>query len=401
MTEQLLIRVDQSHQATIHWLVWSTEQQQIIASGELEGSEQLGSLAEKAQTRPVVLLLPATAVQLRTLELPAKWNRKLEQALPFMLEEHVATDIDALFIAIGKPGMKADTHTIDVAICDSSWLQSWFSAFDDAGISVSKALPDALCLPLHEEMTSAVQLGQQWLFKHNAWQVGTAELSWVNEYLTIAGVKQLAHFSPAIDFSETITLTAQQQDYDLPLAIFAKSLSNIDFNLRQGRFAAKKKQPQWWRDWRSGLIAASVAVVSFIAIKGTQLYVISHQANQLETQAVAMYQQAFPNKVVRPHLLKKQIQNELDALSGTEQGGLLELTNHFVAIYEEVDAFAPETLRYDKRRNELRIRARAKEFQVFGQVKAILEQRGVSVEQGALNNDGDFVVGEIRIRGAA
>ncbi|TMP76701.1 type II secretion system protein GspL, partial [Pseudoalteromonas phenolica] len=99
--------------------------------------------------------------------------------------------------------------------------------------------------------------------------------------------------------------------------------------------------------------------------KGTQLYVISYQANQLETQAVTMYQQAFPNKVVRPHLLKKQIQNELDALSGTEQGGLLELTNHFVAIYEEVDAFAPETLRYDKRRNELRIRARAKEFQVF------------------------------------
>ncbi|MEJ6476003.1 type II secretion system protein GspL [Pseudoalteromonas piscicida] len=401
MTEQLLVRVDQSHQATIHWLVWSTEQQQIIASGELEDSEQLDKLADKAHTRPVVLLLPSTAVQLRTLELPAKWNRKLEQALPFMLEEQVATDIDSLFVAIGKPGMKEDTHTIDVAVCDHDWLQSWFVAFEDAGMSVSKAVPDALCLPLQEAMTSAVQLGQQWLFKHSTWQIGTAELSWVNDYLNIAGVEHVAHFSPANDFASDIKLTAQQQEYDLPLALFAKTLPDIDFNLRQGRFAAKKKQPQWWRDWRSGLIAASVAVVSFIAIKGTQLYVVSHQAEQLETQAVSMYQQAFPNKVVRPHLLKKQIQNELNALSGADQGGLLELTNHFIAIYDEIDAFTPETLRYDKRRNELRIRARAKEFQVFGQVKSILEQRGVSVEQGALNNDGDFVVGEIRIGGAA
>ena len=71
MTEQLLIRVDQSHQATIHWLVWSTEQQQIIASGELENSRQLKTLAEKALSRQVVVLLPATAVQLRTLALPA------------------------------------------------------------------------------------------------------------------------------------------------------------------------------------------------------------------------------------------------------------------------------------------------------------------------------------------
>ncbi|RXF02818.1 type II secretion system protein GspL [Pseudoalteromonas sp. PS5] len=401
MTEQLLIRVDQSHQAIINWMVWSTEQQQIIASGELEGSEQLSNLAEKAQTRNVVLLLPATAVQLRTLELPAKWNRKLEQAIPFMLEEQVATDIDDLFVAIGKPGMKGDVHTIDVAICDSEWLQGWFNICEDAGITVYKAIPDALCLPLKEGMQSAVQLGAQWLFKHSDWQVGAAEINWVNDYLNIAGTEQVAHFSPATGFSNDVVLSAQQQEYDLPLAIFAKTLPTIDFNLRQGCFAAKKKQPQWWRDWRSGLLAASVAVVSFIAIKGTQLYVVSHQAEQLEGQAVALYQQAFPNKIVRPHLLKKQIQNELNALSGAEQGGLLELTNHFIAIYDEVEAFTPETLRYDKRRNELRIRARAKEFQVFGQVKSILEQRGVSVEQGALNNDGDFVVGEIRIGGAA
>ncbi|WP_440054323.1 type II secretion system protein GspL [Pseudoalteromonas sp. T1lg65] len=402
MTEQLVIRVDQSQQSAVHWLIWSNQNEQIIASGMLEHSGELTSLTEKAQNRQVNLLLPASAVQLRTLDLPAKWNRKLEQALPFMLEEQVACDVDELFLAIGKPGMRDNTHTIEVALCDHQWLANWLAVFDDADIVVDKLLPDALCLPiLDTQSVSAIQLGEQWLFKHNEWQLGLAEPAWLDTYIKAAKIQKLAHFSPANGMPESIICEAQTSAYDLPLAIFAKTIPSIDFTLRQGMFAAKKKQPQWWRDWRSGLVAASVAVISFIAIKGTQLLILNHQADQLQAQSVAIYQQAFPNKVVRPHLMKKQIQGELDSLSGAEQGGFLELTNHFVSIYDQVESFTPQTLRYDKRRNELRIRARAKEFQIFGQVKSILEQRGVTVEQGALNNDGDFVVGEIKIRGAA
>ncbi|WP_462173677.1 hypothetical protein [Pseudoalteromonas xiamenensis] len=48
----------------------------------------------------------------------------------------------------------------------------------------------------------------------------------------------------------------------------------------------------------------------------------------------------------------------------------------------------------------MRIRARGKDFQSFGQVKALFEQQGLSVNQGSLNNDGDFVVGELRVKGA-
>ncbi|KKK58305.1 hypothetical protein LCGC14_3045790, partial [marine sediment metagenome] len=81
--------------------------------------------------------------------------------------------------------------------------------------------------------------------------------------------------------------------------------------------------------------------------------------------------------------------------------GFLDLTNELVSVFSQVKEFTPETLRYDQRRNELRVRARGKGFQTFGKVKAILEQRGLTVDQGSLNNDGDFVVGEIKLRGAA
>ena len=90
----------------------------------------------------------------------------------------------------------------------------------------------------------------------------------------------------------------------------------------------------------------------------------------------------------------------MNKVQGVSDAGFLDLTSKLVSVFSQVNEFTPQTLRFDKRRNELRIRARGKDFQTFGKVKAILEQQGVTVEQGSLNNDGDFIVGEIRLRGA-
>ncbi|KZN51566.1 type II secretion system protein GspL [Pseudoalteromonas luteoviolacea] len=402
MTEKLLVRVGQSQQEPVSWLVWSDSDSQIIASGELEHSGLLGELTEKASGRSVALLLPASSVQLKQVALPTKWNRKLERALPFMLEEHVASDIDDIFIAIGEPETIEEKHFINIAICDLTWLQEWIAVFSDFDIEPNVIVPDALLLPDTQENTlSAIQLQQQWLFKGNSWHIGAVELDWVNDYLMLSPESEIVHYSPADTLSTSKVLSAKEAEYDLPLAIFAQSLNTAPINLRQGPFAAKIKQPQWWRDWKAGVIAAGVALLAFVSVKSAQLFMLQQEADAYKAQAMSVYKQAFPNKVVRPHLLRKQIQNELDALSGGEQGGFLELTDHFVSIYSQVNDFSPETFRYDRKRNELRIRAKAKGFQVFSQVKSILEQRGIEVQQGALNNDGDYVIGEIRIRGAA
>nr|WP_247686911.1 type II secretion system protein GspL [Pseudoalteromonas luteoviolacea] len=397
-----MVRVGQSQQEPVSWLVWSDSDSQIIASGELEHSGLLGELTEKASGRSVALLLPASSVQLKQVALPTKWNRKLERALPFMLEEHVASDIDDIFIAIGEPETIEEKHFINIAICDLTWLQEWIAVFSDFDIEPNVIVPDALLLPDTQENTlSAIQLQQQWLFKGNSWHIGAVELDWVNDYLMLSPESEIVHYSPADTLSTSKVLSAKEAEYDLPLAIFAQSLNTAPINLRQGPFAAKKKQPQWWRDWKAGVIAAGVALLAFVSVKSAQLFMLQQEADAYKAQAMSVYKQAFPNKVVRPHLLRKQIQNELDALSGGEQGGFLELTDHFVSIYSQVNDFSPETFRYDRKRNELRIRAKAKGFQVFSQVKSILEQRGIEVQQGALNNDGDYVIGEIRIRGAA
>ncbi|MCQ8880139.1 type II secretion system protein GspL [Pseudoalteromonas shioyasakiensis] len=401
MTETLLIRTGQTQQDCIHWLVYSPLEQEIIASGELPNAEQLTELTDKAQNREVVVLLPSDQVQLKTVELPTKWSRKLEQALPYMLEEDIACDVDDLFIAIAEPTMVGEKHAVNVAMTDREWFESWLGVFSEHDIEVFTFLPDALLLPTAEQGISAIELKGQWLCKFGQWHISVVEQSWLAAYLSALGNPDVAHYSPATNFPDTVNLDAQTSAYDLPLALFAKQLPDTKFNLRQGEYQLKKKTALWWGYWKGAAIAASIALVSSVLIKGFELHQLTTELEVAKSQVVERYKKAFPNKTVRPHLIKNQINGELAKLEGGSSAGFLDLTSELVTVFSQVQDFTPETLRYDQRRNELRIRARGKDFQTFGKVKSILEQRGLTVDQGSLNNDGDFVVGELKLGGAA
>ncbi|AXV64090.1 MULTISPECIES: type II secretion system protein GspL [Pseudoalteromonas] len=403
MTEILLIRAGQTLQDSLSWLIYSPTEQEIIASGEIASAAQLGELTEKAQTREVVALLPSDQIQLKTVELPTKWSRKLEQALPYMLEEDIACDVDDLFIAIAEPTLIDEKHAVNIAMTDREWFEQWLATFNEHDIEVFKVLPDALLLPRvdNENTLRTVELNGQWLCKLGHWHIAAVETDWLDGYLTAMGHPDVAHFSPATGFPESVNLEAKTELYDLPLALFAKQLPEISFNLRQGVYQLKKKSAIWWGYWQKAAIAAGVALVCSVGVKSLELYKLNTQLEKTKAQVVTNYQRAFPNKKVRPQLIRSQIRNELALLDSGSTAGFLDLTNDLVTIFSEVKDFTPETLRYDQGRNELRIRARGKDFQSFGKVKAILEQRGLTVDQGSLNNDGDFVVGEIKLRGAA
>lgn len=405
MRELMLIRVGQSPTDAVHWMIWSANDAQIIASGELSNLD-ISVLKEKSTDREVIVLLPSDQISLKTVTLPTKWNRKLEQALPYLLEEQLAQDIDSMFIALDQPMLIGEQHAIRVACCDSEWFAMWNVQFTDADIDVQRMLPDALLLPeVSEGEAALIALGNQYLVRYGQWQIAAIEENWLATFIRAANIQAVRQFSPVTSSLVSGDLAhvewhSNEAQYDLPLAVFASQLASQKLSLNQGAFAKKKKQPQWWADWRSGLIAASMATVAFVAVKGVQVWQLQKEAEAYKTQAVEIYQKAFPGKVVRANLLRSQIKSELAKLEEGPSTSFLKLTEQFVTVFGEVKQFSVETMRFDLRRNELRLRARGKDFQTFGQVKALLEQQGLSVDQGSLNNDGDAVVGELKIKGA-
>ena len=72
MSESLVIRLGTTQQQPVAWLVWSSQEQEIIASGELPSADALGELQERAGGRPVVTLVPGSDLIFRRGTLPGR-----------------------------------------------------------------------------------------------------------------------------------------------------------------------------------------------------------------------------------------------------------------------------------------------------------------------------------------
>ena len=75
MSESLVIRLGTNKQQPVAWLVWSGQEQEIIASGTLPSADALGELQERAGGRPVVTLVPGRDLIFRRVTLPGRYNR--------------------------------------------------------------------------------------------------------------------------------------------------------------------------------------------------------------------------------------------------------------------------------------------------------------------------------------
>ena len=142
--EQLIIRLGAHADQAIDCAIWQTTEQTILASGVLPDAAALVTLQERAAGRPLTVLVPSTEVLLRTITLPHGASRKVIQSIGFMLEDDVALDIDAQFIALGP---KLDNQQALAIVADVTMTQ-WLDWLGTAQLHCQRMLPDILALPL-------------------------------------------------------------------------------------------------------------------------------------------------------------------------------------------------------------------------------------------------------------
>ena len=65
--------------------------------------------------------------------------------------------------------------------------------------------------------------------------------------------------------------------------------------------------------------------------------------------------------------------------------------------FAKVPALKPESLKFDGKRQELRLQAIANDYQHFEQFKAELNHANLTVKQGAQKNQGEQVTGSFSI----
>lgn len=411
MAEILYIRLGSTRNERVHWLVYSDTEQEVIASGELAGAQQLEHLTEKAQQRKVVVFVPGCDVAIKQLNVPAKSQRAIKLAVPYMLEDELAQDVDHLFFAYAN--IKSDAHSninganvnnCYVAVVDHAQMDKWLSWLNDANIRCKTLIPDVLAMPLIDNTWQAIMLGEQVLIKQDAWQAQVIDAAiWPmvsdNLVATYKGesVPVLQHYSPLPETSEQLTLESMPEE--LPLVLLAKGSIGLGFNLLQGQFQLKEKRSPALRTWQ---IAATIMVTAFIlnlTYKGVHLWQLTDKQQLIEQEIVATYKQAFPEtKRVRVATVRSQLKSKMSDIGNADQsGGFLAMLAKIEPAFAKVSQLKPDSIKFDSKRKELRLQATASGYQQFEQFKQQLEQQQFVVSQGAQNNQGDKVSGSFSI----
>src|ERR1700742_4448202 len=140
MADWLLLRLPRLPEQPATWVV--------VDSRGNPGPPQSGPLslaAPRAAGRRVCVLVPGSDVLLAEPDVPIKAGTKIQQVVPFALEEQLADDIDDLHFAIGK--RVGESSRTPVAVVRRALMDEWLSTLRSNGLEPQAMHADSDLLP--------------------------------------------------------------------------------------------------------------------------------------------------------------------------------------------------------------------------------------------------------------
>ncbi|MDN3608555.1 type II secretion system protein GspL [Vibrio ostreicida] len=397
MNEFLIVRLSKSKTAAIQWLVWSENQKEVIASGELQDQQDLAELATYAQGRQVMILVSAANLVLTRLEIPAGAHRKLDSMLPFMLEDDIAQDVDQLhFTVLAKQNGQAHVCGIDY-----SWLESVLSELKALGFNIRKVMPDALALPNGEQGgLAAVELDGHWLVKKDIYNAVSIEKDWLPLLAQSDWVKRDQEYLPLEAFSPLPTLALSDEQHwrnappQLVMQMLAEQAVKSKINLLSGDFKPKSSFGRHLKVWRKVAIAAGVLLTILNIDSWLEIQSAEAQARAYRQESERIFRQVTSkSRIPNVKYLKQQMTNEENRLKGGgSQESVLEWMVKMPQVMAQVPGLKLTSFKYDGERGEVRVQVQSDDFPIFAKAKELLATQ-FSVEEGPLSRSGALVNG--------
>jgi general secretion pathway protein L len=390
----------------VQWLVWSTSQQEVIASGELSSWDQLGELTPYAEKRSCIALLPGNECLIKRVEIPKGAARQFDSMLPFLLEDEVAQDIEDLHLTI----LDKDATHATVCGVEREWLKQALDTFREANIIFRKVLPDTLALPLEDQGISALQIDQHWLLRQSNYQAVSINEAWLAMFLQSDWValddeeQSPTIFSytalPSDDIQQQSGIEWQAKPAELVMSLLSQQAITSGVNLLTGTFKTKSSFSKYWRVWQKVAIAACLLVAVIVTQQVLKVQQYEAQAEAYRTESERIFRSVLPGKQRIPTVsyLKRQMNDEAKKYGGSGDGdSLLGWLALLPETLGQVKAIEVNSIRYDGNRSEVRLEAKSSDFQHFETARVKLEEK-FTVEQGPLNRNGDAVFGSFTLK---
>jgi len=348
------------------------------------------TLSLLAQRHPAWVLVPASDCAFHRVTLPAGARRNAQQALAFLLEEQLATEIEESHFAL----IHRDKSDCAVAVVGREKMRAWQAWCEGLGLNVLALTPDALALPQNPTGWSAVRCGEQWLFRCETCSGMAVETPWLGELLVHwPDLAPIACYSPPPD----IAAPWQPRPVQDLLALAASNPQARKICLRQGNFAAKRRPPTP-RRWRTAIVATLALLLLWSGNRLHDHLALARQADAAVQASRDFYRQWFKaeKNLVNPRLQMQQHLRRLESVSA--RPALISRLGALQQIIAETPGIRLRTLSYDAGRNALQLEISA----VSSQALAQFSQRaraGFRVQTGEMKPRADGIEGRLTLEG--
>lgn len=329
MPDSLLLRLPDTRHPQATWLATGG-----TASPE---SGPLGLAAARAGGRPVIVLVPGADVLLTQAQLPpTRSSAKLQQLVPYALEEQLAEDIDTLHFAVGRRGESGRTP---VAVVARRRMDEWLAALRAAGIEPAALYADTQLLPgnptqavalLEDEavtvrtpsgdgvMLAADTLGE-------ALELALADEATRGLILYTGAAEWERHGGEVEALRERFEALQVQRLAGDALELFARALGACEaINLLQGPYAPSRSLVAGWRAWRWAAVLLAALIAVHLIGQAAQLVVLHRRQRALDAQITQVFHSAMPGVHDAYEARRRMAQRLAEVRAGRAGGGFLD-----------------------------------------------------------------------------
>ncbi|ERS86829.1 general secretion pathway protein L [Marinobacter sp. EVN1] len=418
---------DQSPDAQLFSWVLQDASGDAQARGTADTREHIEqTLAQNALEKVLLIgLIPGDEAVFCLADIPAKQTRFIQQALPYAVEEQLAQDIDSVHLALGP-------HTPEgyrVAAIDREQMARWRQLFSGWYHARLEAIyPDASLLPAAEsgwviclDADSALLQSQrgEWLrMQADNLPLLAVTLAAPSSDEVVAEIPVQLYGAEA-DLDARQTLVSELSGSTGHMRIEKKPLefSVTEFlawsyhhhlsqpvNLCQGAFSLKAEGSSPLKPWKPLIAVASLWFVIQMGLEiGMGVY-HQQQAEQLESQAMSVYRNAFPSDR-RTHAgnVRRVIEGQL-RVAGSQGPEvdfitLMKYTGDQYGRLQNPGAVTFNSINYSRSRGELVVDIRADSYDRLSRLRNGLASEGLQAQIGSVVNESSGARGRLTVSG--
>jgi general secretion pathway protein L len=263
----------------------------------------------------VVVVVPTETCLALTCTVPGRSVGQMRRALPFVVEEFLASDLDDVHVAHGP--LSRDAPVACVAI-ERVTLDGWIAGLKMVGVTPGHLFSEAELLPSGPGQITCLFRDDEAIIR------GHREMLSVASDETVMGISAVLGALDDRDVAITAingrindldrsqveqTLREDQHlkwldaETDVPATIHLARAWLLDtpaggegsLNLLQADYAPPRRQSRGMQGWRTVAAIAAIFLVVLFATQGARGIWADYRADALDAEARAFYQQVFPN----------------------------------------------------------------------------------------------------------